>query len=121
MQAIAVLHHVFLAFEPELAGLARAGLAVVRDVIGVGDRLGANEALFEICVNDACGLRRLRALFDGPRAGLFGADGEIRHQMQQRVTRADDAVEAGLFKANSFEVIRLLGGRQNSDLAFDLR
>jgi hypothetical protein len=35
------------AFEPHPAGLLGASLAAMRDEIGVGDGLGADEALFE--------------------------------------------------------------------------
>ena len=56
---VAVLHHIFLAFQPEFAGLARAGFAVAGDIIGIGDGFGADIALLEIGVDDA---GRLRAL-----------------------------------------------------------
>ena len=59
VQHVAVLNGVVLAFEPELARFARARLALVRDVVVIGDRLGADEALLEIGVDDAGGLRRL--------------------------------------------------------------
>ena len=58
---VAVLDEVFLAFLAQLAGLARAGLAAERDVVVVGDRLGADEAALEIGVDLARGLRRLGA------------------------------------------------------------
>ena len=44
MHDVAVLHDIFLAFEPHLAGVARAGFAAARDVIVIGDGLGADEA-----------------------------------------------------------------------------
>ena len=44
MEDIAVLDGVVLALEPELAGVARARLAVQRNVVVVGDGLGADEA-----------------------------------------------------------------------------
>ena len=53
MHHIAVLHDVVLAFKPELAGLARTGLALAGDVVVIGDGFGADEALFEIGVDDA--------------------------------------------------------------------
>src|SRR5262245_34733699 len=71
------LHHVavgdlvLLAFEPQLASLARAGLALAPDVIVVGDRLGADEAALEISVDRARRLRRARALGHGPGARLL--------------------------------------------------
>ena len=59
MHDVAVLHDVVLAFEPQLAGIARAGLAAAGDIVVIGDGFGADEAAFEIAVNDAGGLRRL--------------------------------------------------------------
>ena len=59
MQHVAVGDDIVLAFEAELARLARARLAIRGDIIGVGDRLGADKALFEIGVDDARRLRRL--------------------------------------------------------------
>ena len=60
MHHVAVRDDVLLAFEPELAGFARARLALVGDVVVVGDGLGADEALLEIGMDDAGGLRRAR-------------------------------------------------------------
>ena len=42
---------VVLAFQPQLAGVARAGLAVAGDVVVIGDGLGADEAALEIGVD----------------------------------------------------------------------
>ena len=47
--------------------LARAG-----DVVVVGDHFGADEAVLEVGVDDAGGLRRGRADVDGPRAHFLG-------------------------------------------------
>ena len=58
MHHVAVGDHVVLAFEPQLAGVARAGLAAERDVVVIGDGLGADEAALEIGVDDAGRLRR---------------------------------------------------------------
>ena len=57
MHHVAVGDDVFLAFQPQLAGIARAGFAAERDIVGIGDGLGADKALFEIGMDDA-GSRR---------------------------------------------------------------
>ena len=62
MHHVAVGDDVVLAFEPQLAGVARAGFAAIGDVVVIGDGLGADEAALEIGVDDARGLRRLGAL-----------------------------------------------------------
>src|ERR1700694_651414 len=65
---VAVLDHVLLALEPHLSGVLRARLALERDVVVIRDGLGADEALLEVGVDDARGLRRLGAARDGPGA-----------------------------------------------------
>ena len=70
------------------------------DVVVVGDRLGADEALLEVGVNDAGRLRRLGAARDGPGARLLRADGEVGDEVQQLVAGADQAVEARLLEAH---------------------
>ena len=43
MHHVAVGDDVFLAFQPELAGIASTGLAAEHDVIVIGDGLGADK------------------------------------------------------------------------------
>ena len=50
---VAVLHHVVLAFDAELAGLTYGSFGTILDVVVVLDDLGADEALLEIGVDDA--------------------------------------------------------------------
>jgi hypothetical protein len=59
MHDVAVPDDVVLAFEPHLAGFLGAELAAERDVVVVGDGLGADEALLEVGVDGARRLRRL--------------------------------------------------------------
>ena len=58
MHHVAVGDLVVLAFESQLPGLARAGFAAGRNLIVVGDGLGADEAALEIGVDRARRLRR---------------------------------------------------------------
>jgi len=53
MHDVAVGDDIVLAFQPQLAGVAGAGFAAERDIIGIGDGFGADKAFFEIGVNDA--------------------------------------------------------------------
>src|SRR5579862_3338688 len=71
MHHVAILDDVILALEAELAGLARAGLALARDIVVVGDGLGTDEALLEIGVDDARRLRRAGAHRNRPGARLL--------------------------------------------------
>src|SRR5689334_20052624 len=105
MQDVAVLDDIVLAFEPELAGIARSRLAIETDIVVIGDGLGADEAFLEIGMDDACRLRRPGAPGDGPGARLLGADGEISYEMEQLITRTDHPVEAGLRETDRVEIV----------------
>src|SRR5688572_23023510 len=76
MHHVAVGDDVILAFQPQLAGVTRAGFAAERDVVVVGDRLAADEAALEIGVDDAGRLRRPGAAINGPGARFLRPDGE---------------------------------------------
>ena len=65
MHHVAVGDDIFLAFEPQLAGVAGAGFAAERDVIGVSNRFGANKTLLEIGVDHAGSGRRPGTAGDG--------------------------------------------------------
>ena len=57
MQDVAVGDDIVLTFKTELARLTRSGLAAIRDIVVIGDGFGADEALFEIRMDDAGRLR----------------------------------------------------------------
>src|SRR5258708_18945219 len=78
MQHVAVGDDVVLAFQPQLADVARAGFAAALDVIVIRDGLGADEAVLEIRMDHAGGLRGARTLGDGPGARLLRTDGTER-------------------------------------------
>src|SRR5690606_18531593 len=102
-----------------LAGFLGGDFAAERDEIVVGDGLGADETAFEIGVDDAGGLRGLGAHRNGPGAGFLGADGEIGLQVQELVALADQAVEAGFFKAERGEVVGAIGIVETGEFGFD--
>src|SRR5450432_3344160 len=81
MHDVAVGDDILLALQPQLAGVAGAGLAAQCDVIAVGDGFGPDKALFEISMNHARGGWRLGAAVDGPGAGFLRADGEIGNEV----------------------------------------
>ena len=84
MHDVAVGDDVLLALQPQLAGIAGAGLAAERDVVGIGDGFGADETLFKVGMDDAGGGGRLGAAVDGPGPRLLGPDGEIGDEVEQR-------------------------------------
>ncbi len=73
MHHIAVGDDIVLAFEPHLAGLFGRNLAAEPVIVRIRDRLGADEALLEIGMDDARGLRRLGAARNVPGARLLRA------------------------------------------------
>ena len=79
VQHVAVLDDVVLAFGTHLAGFLGALFALVLDEVVEGDGLGADEAAFEV--------------------GMDDAGGEVGLQAQEVVAGADEAVEARLFEA----------------------
>jgi hypothetical protein len=83
---IAILHHIQLAFLSVLAGfldLGHARLAVVHGLKVVkGCHFGFDKAPFKVRVNDTGGLRRRRALHNGPRPDFLGTGRVIGLQAQ---------------------------------------
>ena len=112
---------VLLAFQAQFPGLLGSGLALVGDEILVGDDLGADEAVLEVGVNDARGLRRGRARVHRPGAHLFHAGGEIGLQAEQRVAAANHAVEAGLIEFQFRQKIGAVGLIELRNLRLDGR
>ena len=104
-----------------LPGLLRAVLALAAEVVGVGDRLGADEALLEIGVDDAGRLRRRGADSDRPRAHFLRPRGEVGLQPEQLVAGVDHAVEAGLGEAQVVEERLLVVAVEVGDLGLERR
>src|SRR5215216_6401538 len=101
MHHIAVFNDIVLSFEPELAGITGSGFATEADIIVIGNRFGADEALLEIGVDDARRLRGARAPRHGPRPGFLWARREVSQKMQEVVAGADHAIEPRLGKPDS--------------------
>src|SRR5579859_2012348 len=98
MHHIALAHDVLLPFEPELPRFLRARLALVGNVVVVGDDLGADEAVLEVGVNHAGGLGRRGALLHGPGARFLRSGGKVSLQSEERVAGADHAIESRLLE-----------------------
>ena len=52
MHYIAILHHIFLTLDTELAGLAHAGLASEGHIVVILDYLGTDKSLLEVGMDD---------------------------------------------------------------------
>src|SRR5690606_26595469 len=103
VQHVAFLDDVVLAFQSQTAGFLGALLALEVDEVVIADGFGADEATFEIGMDDA---RRLRC--GGTGAQLPGADflhacGEVGLQAEQLVAGADHPVQARLVEAEVLE------------------
>src|SRR5712692_8766757 len=83
MHHVAVGDDIILAFQPQFSRLARAGFAVHRDVIVIGNRLGADEALLELGMDDAGRPRRAGAAGDRPGARLLRPGGVLGDEMAE--------------------------------------
>src|SRR6516162_6398770 len=92
MHNVAILHDVLLAFEPHFASVACASLA-------------ADEAALEVGMNDAGGRRRLAAPGDRPSPRFLRPRGEESNEVEERISRGDQAIEPGFFQTDSHQVI----------------
>src|ERR1700761_6424143 len=106
---IAVLNDIFGTFEAHLARVLRALLAAIGDEVVIGDGLGADEALLEIGVDHARGLRRLGAVPHRPGMRFFRSDGEEGDEIEQAIAGMDDARETRLAKPQRREIFGFLG------------
>src|SRR5258708_24073996 len=118
-QDIAAPPQISLALGADLAGLARPRLAVESDIIVIGNRLGADEALLEVGVDDAGRARRTRAFLHRPGARLFGARGEKRDETKKIIAGANKPVQPGFGKAETFKIFVAVLWRQLSQLFLD--
>ena len=80
--------HVVLALDPHLARLLGGVHRARRHQLVVADHLGADEPAFEVGVDHAGRLGRLRAAADLPGAGLVLPGREERDQVERAVARA---------------------------------
>src|SRR5262245_22571890 len=91
---VAVLHHVFLAFEAQLAAVAAGGHRAARHERVVADDFGADESARDVAVNLPGRVERARAAADRPGAAFVLANGEKRHVAEQVVAGGNHAIEA---------------------------
>src|SRR5262245_57311031 len=92
---VAILDHVFLAFETKQSFfLKREHRSVFYEVVVMAD-FGPNEMIREICMNYAGGILRIGAACDCPCATLFFTHSEEGNQSQQPVCRTDEAFCTG--------------------------
>ena len=108
---VAVLHDVFLALDPQLAGFAGLGVGAEADEVVEVDGLGRDEAALEIAVDDAGGGGRFVAGADGPGAGLLLAGGEVGAQAEQVIDGADERADAARWPRRCRRDIRRLPRR----------
>src|SRR2546429_7549695 len=74
-----------------------------RDQVIVGDDLRLDEATFDVAVDDAGGLGRLRSLPNRPGTHFRIARGEEGDEVQQSIGGMDEGRERRLFQTRVFE------------------
>src|SRR5262245_47989593 len=85
-QDVAVLHNVFLAFEPKQGSATEPGIAVVVDKRLPVDSFGADKLLLEVRMNGSGGLLGGAVLGNGPRPDFRFARREEAHEAEQVVS-----------------------------------
>ena len=83
MHHVAIVDDILFAFQTHAPGLLRAVFAVMAYEFVIRDRLRADEALLEVCVDLARGLRRSRTLLRRPGTRFFRALREEGLQTKQ--------------------------------------
>ena len=96
MRDVPVLHHIIATLQSELPGLTRPVLTTQPHIILIAYDLRADEALLEVGVDDACGLRGEAPLAYRPGANLLGAGGKEGLETQEREGRPHETVKAWL-------------------------
>src|SRR5437870_11764830 len=79
---IPILHDVVASFEPDLPAFPCRRVGSRRDQVIVSDDLRLDEATFDVAVDDAGGLGRLRSLPNRPGAHFRIARGEEGDEVQ---------------------------------------
>src|SRR3546814_16267748 len=82
------------------------------------DGLGADEAAFEVGVDDAGGLRRLGALLDRPGPRFLRPRREEGDEVEELVAGADDAGKAGFLQPQILQELGPVGRVHGRDLGF---
>src|SRR6185436_14362013 len=100
---VSILHDVLAPFGRHVARGLRALLAAVGNVVRVVDDLRADEAFFEVRVDDPGRLRRRRGDGYRPRADFLRPCRKVTDQAQRAVAVVDDLVEAAFFRAERVE------------------
>ncbi len=119
MGDVAILHDVGFAFGAHAAGGLDGGFGLVfHEVFEVVD-FGANEAFFEVGVDDARGLGSGGAYGDGPGADFHGAGGEIALLAEDFVGFACQVIEGGLVEAVVGEHGGAIFGREFGEFGFE--
>ena len=119
MHDVAVLDHVLLALDAQLACGLAASLAAQLHVIVVAGNFGLDEAAFKVGVDDAGGLGSLCANADGPSPDLHGTSGEVALQAKQLVCCLSKRLQAGVLKSQGLQVLCSLLWIKVSKLSLD--
>merc|ERR1712168_691002 len=115
---VTIFHHIFLALLPVATSSAYTGFRSVLLVIGEFHDFRHDETIFEVRVNFAGSLGRLRVPLDRPRFHLVVTGGEEIHQAQSLIALNDDFFESTLGSGIGFGVSPLLLRRHFKEFIF---
>src|SRR6188472_1406874 len=118
---VAVVHDVILALETCLATVPGLQDGAGVDQIDERDDLGLDEALLEVGVDHARGLRRLPALADRPRARFLRACRQVRLQAERVEADAGQLIQARLVLTGRRQQLGRILRVEVDELGLDLR
>ena len=101
---VPIREKILLAFEPELAGVARLLHGTRCDQVVVGDYLGLDEGVLEISVDDPGALGGGHSLAEGPGPGFLFPRGKKAGQSEQVVGSLDEGAHARVGDPHGFQV-----------------
>ena len=103
MHDVAVLHHIVLSFHTHLAGFANGSFRTILYIVLILNDFRTNEALLEVCVDDAGTLRSLPTSAESPGFHFHFASCNKGLQGEQVVDGFDEAIATALRKTEVFQ------------------
>ena len=117
---VAIFHDVVFTFDAEFAGFFDGLFVFEFFEVGEGVDFSADEAPFEVGVNDTRGLRGGGTYGNGPSADFFFTGCKVRMQAQEVIGCVGDGFEGGFFEAQGFEHFQAFAVGHGGEFGFDL-
>jgi len=121
MHDVPILHHILLAFHPELSCFLDFLLGLVQKEVLTVVHLRLDEAFLKVRVDDSGSLGCLVPCAERPRPVLIGTCGKEGAHPKRMIGTADELVQARLLQSYRLqELTLLLLGLQHSDFRLNL-